>query len=623
MVVPFLGRNKVDTLDSPEHIFAEVFAWLRGVVQRDEIIQVVYKGTEYLYQYAFPIFPGDVPKRITTGAERAAFYLREPARGMLDDSWVQIFVSPRFELFEYAHRVGAYAPLRLGFSDQEQRLLMQAARQSLAAFLRNEPAPSVDMSPSRLFVQCTVGVALWCNGALRGSQVVENRALITGVVVAARNAAVDARFVPLAPHELLETRIEITVLVGPRFTYVRGNDTDAINPIYGYQMQHKNRIGWLFPEIGNRLSLPTQKGFFQLLASQKTGIAQDEEKDAHITTFPICDIIESADWSRVIRLRGPIPALSPQFRTAKLDRAELLLLGESAAAWLLGMQRVDGSMPLYRDPFTGMEGGVDLVRLALTVQALVEYGRVVAAPHIIASAEKSYRYLVSLVQSQQGVGQEDVSVLVSLYLGHAAYALAKDVDVVKHAARVAVAISDMLFDPIVHAQALSLCALLPTQHDMRRSIGAQLCCQVQEQVRAMLHKKNSQTSLALWIECAHALLRAGETRSAEEVASWCAQLQCADGSFPNYTHDTFETAYTRGTAKIVEVLSCWPIRFEQEIAKAMQWLSTMQYTDDSLFFVPTELRDGLRGGFRHDYFRPAAWIDTNAHLLLGITRLLQ
>ncbi len=53
-------------------------------------------------------------------------------------------------------------------------------------------------------------VALWVNGALRGSAVVENKVLGEGLLQATVLASRDARFKPLELNELPGTRIEIT-----------------------------------------------------------------------------------------------------------------------------------------------------------------------------------------------------------------------------------------------------------------------------------------------------------------------------------------------------------------------------------------------------------------------------
>jgi hypothetical protein len=124
-------------------------------------------------------------------------------------------------------------------------------------------------------------------------------------------------------------------------------------------------------------------------------------------------------------------------------------------------------------------------------------------------------------------------------------------------------------------------------------------------------------ALAEWAELVAAFPL--DARPSRDVAEWLCAKQRADGAFPNTTASDFP--YTRGTAKIFEVLTLRPADCARAADRALQWLRTLQYRPDAVFFVPEEHRDRILGGLRHDHRDTDAWIDAAGHLLVGLARL--
>jgi hypothetical protein len=101
---------------------------------------------------------------------------------------------------------------------------------------------------------------------------------------------------------------------------------------------------------------------------------------------------------------------------------------------------------------------------------------------------------------------------------------------------------------------------------------------------------------------------------------WYLSQKLPDGSFPGNTTSSY--GYVRGTGKIFEVLALHDEYTESRYHDTLAWFYTMQYTPSNTFFVQENIRKEMYGGFRHDYVNSSVWIDANAHVLIGIARIL-
>ncbi|MBU4142674.1 hypothetical protein KJ590_01590, partial [Patescibacteria group bacterium] len=148
--------------------------------------------------------------------------------------------------------------------------------------------------------------------------------------------------------------------------------------------------------------------------------------------------------------------------------------------------------------------------------------------------------------------------------------------------------------------------------------------------------------LAVWAELVNLHLKLFEIQNdsshlqaARKVIDWLLGYQLDDGSFRATNDSDSNFVYTRGTAKIAEVLAEIFILEKQIdgtldlayykncLEKAFDWLKMMQYSFENSYFIPKKNLNLIIGGFRHDYFNQEAWIDSAGHFLLGASRLLK
>lgn len=138
-------------------------------------------------------------------------------------------------------------------SEDEGRLLLRVARESLSAHLEQRPQPDGaalfgERAPERLGEARGVFVTYTAHGRLRGcTGYIEGRTPLWEAVrdLAVSTAARDRRFPPVAPAELPEIHIEISVLTPPA----------PIDPAeieigrHGLTVRMGGRSGLLLPQV--------------------------------------------------------------------------------------------------------------------------------------------------------------------------------------------------------------------------------------------------------------------------------------------------------------------------------------------------------------------------------------
>src|SRR5262249_27372953 len=136
-------------------------------------------------------------------------------------AWQCIFESPVIAVWEKKDRHTAPVPLRFGIPQSERDILLAIARKTIEDFVLEKKAPiafETDSIPRRFFQKTDIDVALWADGQLRGSTVMENVGLAEGVAQAAMRSCVDPRFKPVSPYELPSLWVEIAVMSGLTIT---------------------------------------------------------------------------------------------------------------------------------------------------------------------------------------------------------------------------------------------------------------------------------------------------------------------------------------------------------------------------------------------------------------------
>ncbi len=607
-------------------IRAAVFAWLREVVTESDVIRVESNEVTYV-RYIFPIKPGDEPQRVYDVLGSETFVVRfgivVPLVG--SDAWREVFATRDVSIFESVKRPSRIVPLRQGFSSHEQHELLRIARIAFGHKIAHPDSwecPAVRGLPQRFDLKCSAGVAYWIDGALRGSHIVEARALYDGVAMAAMLAAKDERFAPIAEKDVMRTRIEVIVMVEPWLPfYFLSRPWAPVDHRYGYRLSKGNSAGWFLPEIFNIRELPAGKDFFAQLANEKAQLPQGSEVAAAITCFPVFDYIEDASGLDVVELYGPIPHASRYLSVSDTEDA-LRAFGREVADWLVRFQRKDGSWPLQIHALTGVEGATDIVRSALSVLALAIFALVADNKEYSRAASRAYDSL-RVIADHAEASPDASRVLLFAYLGQAAYYLRRQKDTERYASRVAKHIGSFEFEPILHGQVAAALRLSAMQSGPVAKARVAVLTLLHEEVLRMFDDTEGVHSLTSWAQVVSALDGTDYSTTSIHLADWLASYCTDNGSFPNFDRFPYrEEAYSRGTSKIVEVLALNESRFRPVIRNAFAWLRSLLYTDESMFFIRPAVREHIRGGFRHDYFRSCAWIDTNAHVLIGISRVL-
>ena len=533
------------------------------------------------------------------------------------EDWMPLFRSPAIEVWIRNDMSHQYPSLAWSASEVEKRQMLRIARKTAQHFwLTKKLLPTTALVPqsSRLHTErVSADVAYWVDGHLRASMIVENKPCAEAVATAAVKALHDARFKPLTSEELERARIEITIwsdLFIPLTTseIMRGD----IHFEKLYVATDGTRRGWYLPEVFNCVQFTGLTHFLDSLARQKGGFLP-ARASVHMTE--VMDIIEASDHAKPLSLAGSVVRKPlPQAIIAEL-RTDIEQGALAAVRHLVSLQTEDGWMPGIIDPMhKGNPYAASWPRLTFMAWALGEWGAAGGSKEVLSSAEKLAAYCMSAIKTLPLSAQERV--LCTAYLGKVAHAIGDE-----HLAQQQDILLQLLptlpFEPISYLQAASF--LMHVDDSAAHQAGKEL---FEKTVRVFLkgQEKGESLSLASYAELI-TLARELDSPHESDIREWYTSLQHADGSFPNTTTSHF--AYSRGTGKVFEAMARYPDVYETQIVRSFEWLRQMQYTAESLFFVPESERGALVGGFRHDMNNPQAWVDASGHFLIGCARLLE
>jgi len=628
-----------------------IFNWLSGVVNKDDFILLEEGGKQTAYYFKFPLRRGDKPQKIKKFNENDITFLIKflPSRLNFsqfgENGWFCIFRSPDLEIYECEKRFqkSQFRPLYRGLNEEEKKIALKIARDSLKAFLEEKKVLQLKdfnlFLPPVFYLKTYLDVSLWVNGRLRGSFPVENETLAEGIIAAALGAAQDSRFKPLGFHELRDARIEITLISDLKIPLSENLiNKNKILPHKGYRLIFGDKAGLFLPEVFNVVRFRDLKEFLNRLASEKAGLPSDiwKNQKARIEIFDVEDFIDDEGHVGTINLFGPI-AVSESGVEKLAERMRL------AADWLLNIQEADGNFPPIIDPLTGWRAQIDWPRSAFTGWALVEIAALTKEEKYIKAGQKHFQYIKEHLdikgRAGKGLFEPNNPLLTYAYAGQEALALFKitrDESYYLAARNFAEKISNnfagLNFEPIAYQQAASFLAELSLLERDFLKPAMEFAKIAKENFENDL-KNKTLLNLAVQAELINAFNKIFELTKDNchkefslEVASWIISQQLSQGPneifgpFPESTGSDF--VYTRGTAKIFETLSILP-EFRKEAEKALVWLMSMQYTKENTFFVPAEIRPKVIGGFRHDYLNQEAWIDGAGHFLLGGVRFLR
>jgi AMMECR1 domain-containing protein len=509
---------------------------------------------------------------------------------------------------------GRERPLRLGLGAEEGSRVLAQARRSAERFLEageSHGLPVSGIEHPRLGQRSAVAVALWTRGRLRGSVITSPGPALQKVGQAAIAACQDARFPRLSAADLAETVIEVGLLHAPRVPLSREEiDASHAYPDKALFVSEASRSGAYMPEVFNVLPRRTArlKSLAESLARDKVGLA-GIGPSTRLEVCEVTEVVDSADRSRAVTLDGPV---------ARWDdtsvRGHVQAAGRAACDWIGAIQGDDGSLPLFVRPSTGQGEGVDILRSAMTAQALAAFGTAYGLEGVVGNAR---RVLAWLDRSRATwMPKRGLALPATIYLGKAASYLGDDATLDAATRTVVDQLEGPDPGPLVLAEAASFLERVSARHPRAGEKCESLRRELLERFTSA-RASDEPVNLAEWAELG-AAFPVG-SRGSREVLDWLRSQQLPSGAFPETTSSDF--VYARGTGKVFEVLALDAGESSSGVDRALRWLLSMQYRADSVFFVPYEHRRRVVGGLRHDYYGPDAWIDAAGHFLLGLARL--
>ncbi len=629
-----------------------IFSWLSGIVDQNDLILVEWNEKHESYYFKFPLKLGDNPEKIKDNKENQySFFINFSSRRVdfKTKEWKLIFQLPELEVWENKKRFDSkqFKPLRWGLNEEEKKEALKIARESIGIFLRENRIPQVNdfnFPLAAVFnLKTDLDVALWVSGALRGSFVVENTILKEGIIQASVFACRDSRFKPLGFEELEGARIEITLFSDLRIPLSKGLiDKNEIFYNKGYLLkrglsaQAGGKRGWFLPEVFNVLPFKNLKEFLFRLGAEKTFLRPEEifDKRAEFFIFEVDDFIESANHETVLNLDGPLIGSIKQ--NEMMEKSALL-----TADWLLKMQENDGNFIPIINPLTGKCSQIDWPRSIFTGWSLIEFGKATGNQRYVEAGHKNFLYGKKYLLEERIIKNSESECLNLSYLGQEALSLDYPPEARQCGNMILEKDIFLKFEPILFSQIGSFFAEL-SKTDKNFFAPALRFGEKARLAFANNLRRKQPMNLAVWAELANLYLKLFEIQNsdshlqmAREVIDWLLGYQLENGSFKAANSSDSNFAYTRGTAKIAEVLTGIFI-LEKQIdgnfdtayyrscfEKAFNWLKTMQFSFENSYFIPKKNLDSAIGGFRHDYFNQEIWIDSSGHFLLAFNRFFK
>jgi hypothetical protein len=628
---------------------ASALSWIRTIALEDDLLYLdtlrwpeAPLGRTWLgrrrgyFRFGFPSLPSARPEPVTDPDARARvrFVVRarpslvpRPSRsgsGPVDDlptsgrepGWRSILNLRDLLVIERDAPHGGERPLRLGLGAEEAARVLAQARMSAERFIAGVGQDVLGLrsmgDPARLAQRSIVAVALWTRGRLRGSVISSPGPALRTVGQAAISACQDARFPRLSTTDLTETVFQVGFLHAPRIPLSRREiETCNAYPDKALFVSDGTRSGVYMPEAFNVFPrrMARLQAVAESVARDKAGLAS-LGPSALVEVNEVTEVIESADRSRALRLDGPVACWE-----GAAAREHARTAGQAACEWLAAIQADEGSLPLFVRPSTGKGENTDVVRCAMTAEALAAFGVASALESAVDSARRVLAWLDG--SRQEWLQNRAVALPTAIYRGKAAAWLGDDTTVQATAKSVLELLQGPDPGPLVLAHAASFLDGVSAGH----APAARQCESLRRELAERFARATAgedPVSLAEWAELAAAFPE--DSKIAREVRDWLRGWQLPSGAFPETTTSDF--VYSRGTGKVFEVLALRPAESPGALDRALAWLLSMQYRPDSAFFVPHEHWDRVLGGLRHDYYGPDAWIDAAGHFLLGLARLL-
>lgn len=579
--------------------------WISGIATDKDCIYISISNVKTFYSISFPYKGTGMLIQQSVPAE-PTFIIRDHNQNDLGPKWIRIFSSDSFEVCEHLSRCST-RPIRWGLETQDKIYAIRFARQALEHILMNKSVLDLDSPPSPFFrSKADIDVALWVDGEFRGSIVIEGFSLREGILRGISYACKDPRFKPIHASELSKTRIQL-VLISPLKILLSRDDfkRNEIDTDKGYRIKFGNRSAWYLPIVFNIQTFTSLSLLIRKLIEEKTPNSSESKiKYESAEYFQVQDFIESADKKMFLDIRGPV-VIQPQSNLAQALRA--------ASEWLLKMQRSDGTLFAYSNQ-NDKKPPFDWPRFVFAAWSLAESGKLLNEKRFIDGAKLAFMYAIKHIPESPLSAHQ---LLALSYAGRLATALEIYNEARQIGSTVIHQFSSQSFEPILFSQVSGLLKQLP---DIAGSV--ELSAQIENLLIQKYEdaiKKKEKVYPAAWAELM-SLLIPSDKSLADAIGKWLASHQKANGSFCAYSGSVY--AYTRGTGKIVEVLSLEYDKYKFSVDEGMNWLMGMQYDSENTFFLSRASASKMLGGFRHDDLNTDAWIDAAGHFILASCRIL-
>ena len=622
-----------------------IFYWLSSVVNQNDLILLEREGKREGYYFKFPLKFGDKPEKLKCVDDKDfTFFIKfSSCRPDIDKKeWKLIFQSPELEIYESKKRFDGkqFRPLRWGLNEEEKRTALKIARESMRIFLEEKQAPQIkdfNFPLAAVFnLRADLDVALWVNGALRGSAVVENTVLSEGIIQASIYASRDSRFKPLEFDELKDARIEIALFSDLKIPLSKSlMDKNEIFYDKGYLIRKGSKEGWFLPQVFNVSLFKTLKEFLSRLGSEKAFLQEEEIFDSRTEffIFEVDDFIESGDRKGVLSLDGPIALLKNQNITIEKSAS-------SAADWLLRIQESDGNFIPIIHPLTGRTSQIDWPRSIFTGWSLIEFGATIGNSKYVEAGRRNFAYAKKYLLDESVMNDANGVALSLAYLGQEALSLNQWQEAFCCGTKILEKKDQLRFEPILFLQIGSFFMELSKSDRNFWEPALRFTAFTTSMFEQNL-SRNQIIHFAPWAELPNLCLKlfkitegAHYLKTARESIDLFLGNQLDSGAFKSATNSNF--VFSRGTGKIVEALAgILSLKNEQInevfglahyrkcLERALDWLKTTQYTPENSYFIPQKNLGLVMGGLRHDYFNPDLWIDSAAHLILAASRFLR
>lgn len=577
-------------------------------------------------------FQSEAPCRFVL-CEKGLFFHGKERLGLVGD-WRMIFNHSGYEVMEshsYYENLGLPLPIRLGLTITEKKRIVSEIRKMLRSVSAGKILCFDENQLERWSQQQDMQLTFWLEAnnpiIVRVSADNSYEALVTSTKQAMKLAYEAGLSNTWFEDSLIEVTLISDLVFPVLFSDWKRNQIDTTKG-YTFELANQQKHGYFLPEVHNRLTFTHLRDFLYQMTTKEAGVLFDQSTVVQYGHCSVIDWVENCEKKDILDLLGPVPIYSIQLVSIEQLHAVL----RNASNWVCEQQD-NGNMPA-KFAWTGVVcEDTNLALLGCTGHALAVYGMTFEDTQAIGAAEHIERYLKScLDQPDFSMRFRHVEVTffdtyVEVYRLFIVLTLRRPIQK-RYFQEIVKQLPSFRSDCILWLEVLSL--LLEYEQ-----VTGDTCYHtfVENEVFDVEHifkirQEHRYATLSTFAELLVVYERLWKLTGVKEwrkkalnVSEWYTTKQKNDGSFPGRPGSIF--SYTRGTAKIAEGLSCFPVENERTLQKCLSWLASMQYSEKNTYFMSEGARQRLTGGFRHDALNKEAWIDANGHAILALARYLK